>query len=101
MKLLHQLIDEQGMGCLNRIIAQSDFGKGDQKIRTSDVEPSFAPEPGGEVDFVTVAADCKRDKNDKADHDEQAAEQGKRNNSSKSGQPDSPGKSGDAAGDNI
>jgi hypothetical protein len=99
MKLFHQLIDKRGMGCLNRIIAQSDLGKGDQKIRTSDVDPTFAPEPGGEVDFMTVAADCKRDKKDRADQ-EQTSEQGKKDKGNKSGRPDSPGNSANAPGHN-
>jgi len=97
MKLFHQLIDKQGMGCLNRIIAQSDLGKGDQQLRASDVDPTFAPEPSGSVDFTTVVADCKRKKKATADDDHVSAQPGKKD---KSGRPDSPGNSGNAPGRN-
>ena len=43
MKAFHELVDHQGMGCLNRIMAQSDLGKGDQQLLTSDVDAAFAP----------------------------------------------------------
>ena len=73
--------------------------KGDQQIRTSDVDPTFAPEPSGEVDFVTMAAACNRDKKAKPNH-EAADEQGKKNKGDKSGRPDSPGNSANAPGHN-
>ena len=101
MKLFHQLIDMRGMGCLNRIIAQSDLGKGDQKIRTSDVDATFEPGATGQVDFTTVAADCNRDKKDKGDnHQASSNGQGKKDKGDKSGRPDSPGNSGNAPGHN-
>jgi hypothetical protein len=99
MKLFHQLIDSRGMGCLNRVIAQSDLGKGDQQIRTSDVDATFAPETTGRVDFTTVAADCNRDKKDKGEN-HQASLNGeeKKDKGGKPGRPDSPGNSGNAPG---
>ncbi len=93
MKLFHQLIDGQGMGCLNRVMAQSNFGKDDQKIRTSEVDDAFAPEATGTVGFETFAVDCKRDKHDKGeDHP------GGGNN--KADKADRPGNSGNARGHN-
>jgi len=95
MKLFHQLVDTQGMGCLNRIIANSDFGKGDQQVRTSDVDASFELGQGGTVDFKTAAADCEHGKKDKGeDHPGQGGQQDQSN------QSDSPGNSGNAGGHN-
>jgi len=92
MKLFHQLVDKQGMGCLNRMIAHSDLGKGDQQVRTSDVDSSFELGQGGTVEFTTAAADCEHGKKDKGeDHPGQA---------DKSNKNDSPGNSGNAAGHN-
>ncbi len=95
MKLFHQLVDTQGMGCLNRIIAHSDLGKGDQQVRTSDVDASFELGQGGTVDFTTAAADCEHGKKDKGeDHPSQSGQQDQSNKS------DSPGNSGNAGGHN-
>jgi len=97
MKLFHELVDKQGMGCLNRIMAQSDLGKGDQQLRASDVDAAFAPDTSGKVDFMTVATDCdKKDKGENA----QASLNGKeeKDKGDKSGRPDSPGNSGNAPG---
>jgi hypothetical protein len=99
MKLFHQLVDRRGMGCLNRVIAQSDLGKGDQQIRTSDVDATFAPETTGRVDFTTVAADCNRDKKDNGEnHQASSNGQDKKDKGGKPGRPDSPGNSGNAPG---
>jgi len=101
MKLFHQLVDGRGMGCLNRVIAQSDLGKGDQQLRTSDVDATFEPATTGQVDFTTVAADCNRDKKDKGEsHQASGNGQGKKDKGDKSGRPDSPGSSGNAPGHN-
>ncbi|MFB3099348.1 MAG: hypothetical protein ACE1ZX_04855 [Acidimicrobiia bacterium] len=101
MKLFHQLVDKRGMGCLNRVIAQSDLGKGDQRIRTSDVDAAFGPDTSGLVEFTTVATDCSRDKKDKADNHQLSGEsQQKRDKGDKPGRPDSPGNSGNAPGHN-
>ena len=95
MKLFHQLVDKQGMGCLNRIIAHSDLGKGDQKVNTSDVDTSFELGQGSTVDFTTAAADCEHGKKDKGeDHPGQGGQKDKSNKS------DSPGNSGNAGGHN-
>ena len=103
MRLFHQLVDGRGMGCLNRVIAQSDLGKGDQQVQTSDVDvdATFAPETTGQVDFTTVAADCNRDKKDKGEnHQASSNAQGKKDKGDKTGRPDSPGNSGNAPGKN-
>ena len=101
MKLIHQLVDGRGMGCLNRVIAQSDLGKGDQQLQTSDVDATLAPATSGQVDFTTVAADCNRDKKDKGEnHQASGNGQEKKDKGDKSGRPDSPGNSGNAPGKN-
>jgi hypothetical protein len=101
MKLFHQLVDGQGMGCLNRVIAQSDLGKGDQQLQTSDVDATFAPDTTGQVDFTTMAADCNRDKKDKGEnHQASGNAQEKKDKGDKTGRPDSPGNSGNAPGKN-
>jgi hypothetical protein len=100
MRLFHQLVDGRGMGCLNRVIAHSDLGKGDQQLQTADVDATFKPETTGQVDFTTVAADCNRDKKDKGEtHQASSNAQEKKNNKGdKTGRPDSPGNSGNAPG---
>ena len=45
MKLFDSLYVGQGRGCLNRHLAQADFGKGDQQIYVSDVDPDFEIAP--------------------------------------------------------
>lgn len=100
MKLFHQLTDKQGMGCLNRIIAQSNLGKGDQQIRTSDVDLTFTSGSTGQVDFNTVAAHCESDSKGNGNHDQGATEQGNKDKNGKSGRPDSPGNSSNAPGHN-
>ncbi len=101
MKLIHQLVDGRGMGCLNRVIAQSDLGKGDQQLLTSDVGATLAPATSGQVDFTTVAADCNRDKKDKGEnHQASGNGQEKKDKGDKSGRPDSPGNSGNPPGKN-
>jgi len=105
MKLFHELVDGRGMGCLNRIIAQSDLGKGEQQLQTSDVDvdvdATLAPATTGQVDFTTVAADCNRDKKDKGEnHQASGNGQEKKDKGDKSGRPDSPGNSGNPPGKN-
>jgi len=107
MKLFHELVDGRGMGCLNRIIAQSDLGKGEQQLQTSDVDvdvdvdATLAPATTGQVDFTTVAADCNRDKKDKGEtHQASSNAQGKKDKGDKSDRPDSPGNSGNPPGKN-
>lgn len=73
MKLFNELYDgAANRGCLVRHLAQSDLGKGEQKVKAGDVDLA-EEETGGEViegsvDFTTIEADCQRGK--KGDDDE-------------------------------
>lgn len=63
MKTFNELYEGTGRGCINRHLAQSDLGKGDQQIKVSDVDPDFesvADGDQGEVTFSTILADCER-----------------------------------------
>lgn len=69
MKLFNSMFDGNARGCVNRFLARSDLGKGDQKVRVSDVDdaaPALADGDEGDVTFTTVLADCERGKADKA-----------------------------------
>lgn len=60
----------RGNGCAVRAIAQSEYGKGDQQIRTSDVEDGSTTEDGdtatlsGTVDLETIVAACLSNSDD-------------------------------------
>ena len=67
MKLFNSMWDGgPGRGCVNRHLAQSELGKGDQQVTVSEAEDAdFTPVADGdtgEVSFTSVVADCKRDK---------------------------------------
>ncbi len=97
MKLFNSLYEGTGRGCLVRHLAQSNLGKDDQKVTTSDADPTLAPVTGGEtgqVEFTTVPTACEHGKK-KDNVDEDAASNGKKQSGS-----DSPGKSGSAPGHN-
>jgi hypothetical protein len=96
MKLFHEMVDMKGHGCLNRIIAQSDLGKDDQQLRTSDVEDGFTPQSEGTVEFTTETADCEHGKKDKGEDGAGVEAEAKKDK----GRPDSPGNSGNAPGKN-
>ena len=121
MKLFNSLYDGRGRGCLNRYLAQSDLGKGDQQIEVSDVDPEFVSvmnEDTGEIEFSTFAADCERSNrgngNGYGSSDGKQNGHGKRNGHggqeadedepdpepSGGDKSDSPGRSGDAPGHN-
>jgi hypothetical protein len=68
MKAFHSLIDMKGHGCINRIIAQSDLGKGDQQLKTSDVDPLFEISDEGIVEFTSETTDCVHGKDKGDDH---------------------------------
>jgi len=105
MKLFHQVVGKQANGCLNRIIAQSDLGKGDQQVRTSDIEDALEPDEGSEatdaiksgtVKFQSFEAVCdpgKKDKDD--DHPSNNKDKAKKDESDRSR-----GNSGSAPGRN-
>ncbi len=65
MKLWNSLYEGTGRGCINRYLAQSDLGKDDQQLKTSEVDPDFKSvrtNDIGQIDFTTVVADCERPK---------------------------------------
>jgi hypothetical protein len=102
MKVFKQLIDMQGRGYLNRWIAQSDLGKGDQQIKKGD-EPGLEIEAG--IDFTTVIASCDHGKKEKPEdhpgngHAKDGGDKGDNDGGDhRRGRPDSPGKSGNAPG---
>lgn len=61
LKLFNGFYEGPGRGCVLRHIAQSDFGKGDQQVRVSDVSPDAEPVVEGDtgiISFDTILADC-------------------------------------------
>lgn len=103
MKAINSVYEGTGRGCINRHIARSDLGKGDQQINVPDVDPD-SPEitegDQGTVDFTTVLADCERGKEgnltgqDKAAAKKAAAAEKERGNSASA-----PGRSGSSPGE--
>jgi hypothetical protein len=83
---------EGGRGCLVRIIAQSDLGKGDQQINGDEVDPEFAIGETGSVQFTTETASCGHGKPEAPEGDE-LSRGGSQNDHGKSGEPH--GKSGE------
>ena len=65
MKLFNSLIDMRGRGCLNRWLAQSGLGKGDQQVKKQDFEDAEDGKVG--IDFETVIATCDHGKKDKSE----------------------------------
>ena len=54
--------DLKGHGCINRYFAQSDIGKGETQLKTSDVDELWEFGEDGEIEFTSFEADCKRGK---------------------------------------
>ena len=46
-------------GCLMRWVAGSQFGKGEEQVRTPDADPEFVPEGMGELELMTQGAVCE------------------------------------------
>ena len=73
MKLFHQIVGKETSRCFNRVIAQSDLGKGDQQVRTSDIEDAVEGDgveeafEEGVASFESFVATCDPGKKDKAD----------------------------------
>ena len=115
VKALKELdLTGQGKGCLVRHIAQSDWGKGDQQVRTGDVEDTESaentetPETGEpnplSVMFEIDPVDCVHGKADRSEDDgpgnsaqakEKKAQKGKPDHAG-NGKPDHAGKSSDS-----
>ena len=76
MKTVKEMIRDLDVrrGCINRIFAKSDLGKGDQQVKTSDVDSEFAVEDSGEVEFTTELATCQKQEKDKTGNAEKKAE---------------------------
>ena len=105
MKLFNNLIDMRGRGCLNRWLAQSGLGKGDQQVKTQDFEDPAGGKVG--IDFETLIATCDHGKKVKGeDHPSQGHGNGHQDEGdeadeaegSRHGRPESPGKSNSAPG---
>lgn len=76
MKLFNAQFEGKARGCVARYLAKSDLGKGDQKVRVSDIEddaPELADGDEGNVEFTTVLADCERGRADQTTGAEKAA----------------------------
>lgn len=81
LKLFNSVYDGPNRGCLVRHIAQSDLGKGDQKI---EADPDFEgdetvqPIEDGSVTFTTAVTDCLRGREVRGDDAEAAGDDGDR-----------------------
>jgi hypothetical protein len=104
MSLFNHLVDMRGRGCLNRWLAHSDLGKGDQQVNHQDFETvEIIPGTTGTIDFATVLADCQHG-NKGEEHPGNQHKPDKTSletdDGSSSGRPNSPGKSDQAPGKN-
>jgi hypothetical protein len=80
MKLFKQIVGKETSRCFNRIIAQSNLGKGDQQVRTSDIEDTLEAEgefDAGEADFENFVATCDPGKKNKGDDHPSNRDRGK------------------------
>jgi hypothetical protein len=124
MKSINSVFEGTNRGCINRFLARSPLGKGEQQIQVSDDPETTDVMEGdlGSVDFTTVLADCERGKKgnltgqDRAAANKAAAAEKERGNSTsapgrsgsspgnsgpaQSNSDSSPGKSGSAPGHN-
>jgi hypothetical protein len=101
MKAFNSVFEGTHRGCINRYLAGSPLGKGEDKIQVSDVEPD-SPEvsDSGSVDFTTVLADCERGKKgDLTGQDEAAANKAAAAEKERGNSNSAPGRSGSSPGD--
>lgn len=105
MKLFNSLFEGTGRGCVVRHLAQSDLGKGDQKVEAGGDTGADPAEVEGEstIDFTTIETSCQQvdEDGDEAEIEEEG--KGKPPWAGKpegKGKPESPGKSGSAPGKN-
>jgi hypothetical protein len=104
MKAINSVYEGKGRGCINRFIAGSHLGKGDQQIQVPEADADSPELIDGAIDFNTVLADCQHGNDggltgqEKAAAKKAAAAEKERGNShSAPGRSDSsPGKSGPA-----
>lgn len=59
---------EGGIGCYVRVIAQSDYGKGDQQVKVSDIDPDAEPAETteGEAELTVSETTCNGNGNEDA-----------------------------------
>lgn len=70
MKLFNSTFDGRARGCVNRHLAQSDLGKGDQQIQVPDVDPEDEPVATGDtgvITFETVITTCLHERDEEDD----------------------------------
>lgn len=84
LKIFHELIDLKGHGCLNRIIAHSDLGKGDTQVKTGDLEEGFEVGDEGTVEFSTATARCVHGRSEKGEDHPSSQAQANRDGRGKS-----------------
>jgi hypothetical protein len=103
MKSINSVFEGTHRGCINRFLAGSHLGKGDEQIQVPDVDPDSTDVTEGDqgtVDFTTVLADCERGNKgnltgqDKAAANKAAAAEKERGNSTSA-----PGRSGSSPGE--
>ena len=91
MKLMNQLIDMRGRGCLNRIIARSDLGK--EPVHLAD---DFERGEEGTLEFDTATAACERGSREKGDDHPGNANRGgpEKDRSTRGNSANAPGRQG-------
>lgn len=82
---------EGGIGCYVRVIAQSDYGKGEQQVKTSEVGNTEEAEGPSTVDLTVAEVDCGGDDESEDGGAETRASSGQRG-SSGHGKPEHAGK---------
>ncbi len=113
MKLFNSLFEGTGRGCVVRHLAQSDLGKGDQKVKGDEEageSEGEAPDSENSIDFTTIETSCSQgagggDEAEEDGPDDELEGEGKgkppwAGKPKGAGKPDSPGKSGSAPGKN-
>jgi hypothetical protein len=85
-------------GCVMRLIAHTDLGKGDMQVKPSDLDPDAEPvvaTAGQIAEFLSETTTC-----DKKNRDEDGLNPGQAKKAERAASGASPGKSGDAPGKN-
>jgi hypothetical protein len=97
MKLFNSLYEGKGRGCLNRFLARSDLGKGEQQVTVPEADDLMTVVDGqvGVLDFFTADADCEhgQGKNGADVEPEHSSKPEKPGKPDHPGKPDSPGNS--------
>jgi hypothetical protein len=88
MKALNSMLDMRGRGCVVRVIAQSDLGKGDQQVKSSEADDGFEMGDEGTIAFTSETVQCEH------------GNRGNNGNNGNGGPPADRGNSADAPGHN-